>query len=304
MSSFILHTLGCGSAKPSLRHNPSSTVLSIRDNLYMIDCGEGTQLAFQHHRLKLSRLNHIFLTHLHGDHCLGIPGLICSLSLLDRGGKITIHTFAEGAKILQQIINYFNHYNTCDIEFNIITHSDAVIFENDAITVRTIPLNHRLPDVGFVFTEKEKLRHINREMIDFHKVPISKIRSIKEGNPFIKEDGTIIPNEILTKPASPSVSYAHISDTSYMPEIAEKIGAVDLLFHESTYLKEHASEALSRGHSTAYQAAMTARDAGAKQLLLGHYSSRYKDDNLFLEEAKEIFPNVILNHERLVLPLD
>lgn len=300
MSSFKIHTLGCGSAKPTLRHQPSSTVVNHNDNLYMVDCGEGAQLAFQRHRLKFSRLRHIFLTHLHGDHVLGLPGLVSTLGLSGAGGDITIHTFAEGKKILEQIFRFFGGDLPFDVKFNIIRPEEAVIMETNTLTVRTIPLHHRVPTVGYVFEEKPKPRHIIRDMIDFHQVPVHMIRRIKGGEDYIKPDGTVVPNHILTSPATPSLSYAHISDTAYFTELAKKIGPVDLLFHETTYTEAHKSEAAPRGHSTAKQAALTARDAGAGKLITGHYSSRYTDDSLFLKEAQEIFPNVILNKEGLV----
>ncbi|MBD5273132.1 MAG: ribonuclease Z [Bacteroides sp.] len=304
MSTFKIHTLGCGSAKPTLRHQPSSTVVEHRENLFMIDCGEGAQLAFQRQRLKFSRLRHIFLTHLHGDHVLGLPGLISTLGLGGAGGQLTIHTFAEGKKIMQKILNFFARELPFQVDYNVIEPAEGIILDTPSLTVRTIPLQHRVPTVGFVFEEKEKLRHIRRDMIDFHQIPNFRIRAIKEGEDFIKPDGTIVPNEILTSAPTPSLSYAHMSDTAYMPELAEKIGPVDLLFHETTYVEQHLAEAAPRGHSTARQAAMVARDAGAKALLTGHYSSRYNDDTIFLDEAKEIFPNVILNREGLITPLD
>lgn len=304
MSTFKIHTLGCGSAKPTLRHQPSSTVVDHRDTLYMVDCGEGAQLAFQRQHLRFSRLRHVFLTHLHGDHVLGLPGLVSTLGLGGNGGKLTVHTFAGGRKILQKIFYFFAGDLPFDVEFNIIEPTEAVILDTPSLTVRTIPLQHRVPTVGFIFEEKPKLRHIRRDMIDFHQVPVSQIRSIKEGADFIRPDGEVISNEILTSLASPSLSYAHISDTAYIPELAEKIGPVDLLFHETTYTDQHLAEAAPRGHSTARQAAMVARDAGAKALLTGHYSSRYKDDTVFLKEAQQIFPNVILNREGLITPLD
>lgn len=304
MSTFTLHTLGCGSAKPSVKHNPSSTVLNIREKLFMIDCGEGAQLGFQRHRLKMSRLNNIFLTHLHGDHCLGLPGLISTLALTNKGGTVTIHTFKEGIKIFTRIFDYFCRERPYDIKFNEIYPEEGIIYEDNSITVRTIPLEHRIHDVGFIFEEKPKPRHIIREMIDFYKVPVAQIKGIKEGAPFITDDGVVISAERLTRPADPSIRYAHISDTAYIPDLAEKIGKVDLLFHETTYLKEHEADAIKRGHSTAQQAAMVARDCGAELLLTGHYSSRYKDDNLFVEEAQTIFENSLLNHEKLVINLD
>lgn len=304
MSTFSIHTLGCGSAKPTLRHQPSSTVIDHRGNLFMIDCGEGAQYAFQRQRLKFSRLGHIFLTHLHGDHVLGLPGLISSLALGGAGGELTIHTFAEGKKILTQIFNFFARDLPFDLKFDVINPEEKTIFETSGMTVRTVPLDHRVPTVGFIFEEKPKLRHIRRDMIDFHQIPFSAINAIKAGEDYIKPDGTIIPNARLTTPADPSLSYAHISDTAYMPDIAEKIGPVNLLFHETTYLESHHADAAQRGHSTARQAAMMARDSGAKALLTGHYSSRYKSDEDFRKEALEIFPNVILNKEGLRVDLD
>jgi len=235
---------------------------------------------------------------------LGLPGLISSLGLGGAGGKIVIHTFAEGEKILKKIFDFFAGELPFDIEFNIIRQEEAVILETSSLTVRTIPLNHRVPTVGYVFEEKPKLRHIRRDMIDFHQVPFSAINSIRNGSDYIKPDGTVIPNVMLTTAPSPSLSYAHMSDTAYMPELAAKIGPVSLLFHETTYLDQHRAEAAQRRHSTARQAATVARDAGAKVLLTGHYSSRYKSDEGFREEALDIFPNVILNREGLVTNLD
>lgn len=303
MAEFSVHTLGCGSAKPTLRHQPSCTVVDHHDTLYMIDCGEGAQRAFQQQRLKFSRLRHIFLTHLHGDHVLGLPGLISTLALGSTGGKLTIHTFAEGEKILRQIFDFFAKDLSYELDFNIIKPEDKVILDTHSLTVRTVKLSHRVPAVGFIFEEKPKPRHIRRDMIDYHQVPVSQIRSIKDGADFTKPDGTVIPNMMLTCDPTPSLSYGHISDTAYMPSLAEKIGAVDLLFHETTYLDSHEREAKERFHSTAKQAASVAREAGAKWLLTGHYSSRYKDDNAFKTEAGAVFPNVILNKEGLVTDL-
>lgn len=297
MSTFTVHTLGCGSARPSLRHQPSCTVVEHRGSLYMIDCGEGAQLAFMRQRLSFSKLRHIFLTHLHGDHVLGLPGLVSTLALSGTGGELTVHTFEEGARQLKQMIEYFCRDTPFRLDFHVMEPKEDVIFETKALTVRTIPLNHRVPTVGFVFEEKPKERHINPEMTTFHQVPISMMKRIKTGEDFVKPDGTIIPNSWLTTDADPSLSYAHIGDTAYMPEIAGKIGPVDLLFHETTYLEDLAREAKERGHSTAKQAAMVARDAKVKRLITGHYSSRYNDDTPFLQEAQEIFPNVILNKE-------
>lgn len=296
---FEVNVLGCGSAKPSPVHNPSCTVVNFRENLFMIDCGEGAQKELQRQRLKLPRLNHIFLTHLHGDHVFGLPGLIGTMALSGLEGDITIHTFEDGKNILSAMFNYFNRGLPIDVKFNVIRPEEAIVFENDALKVRTVPLRHKIPAVGYIFEEKPGLRHIDRAMCDFHEVPTWAFNRIKAGEDFVKPDGTVIANSILTKDPNPPRSYAHISDTAYMPDLASKIQGVDLLFHETTYLSQDKDKAKERGHSTAAEAATVARDARAGRLLTGHYSSRYKDDSLFLEEAKGIFPNVILGKEGL-----
>lgn len=253
------------------------------------------------HRLSFARLRHIFITHLHGDHVFGLPGLIGTLALNGTGGDVMIHTFEEGRKQIKAILDFFCRDTPFDIRFNVIGVEEAVILETKALSVRTVPLKHRVPTVGFIFEEKEHERHIRPEMTRFHGVPLASMKDIKAGADFVKPDGTVVANEILTSPPSPSLSYAHMSDTMYMPELASKIGHPDLLFHETTYLEEHRQLAAPRGHSTARQAAMVARDAGAGALLTGHYSSRYRDDSLFRKEAEEVFPNVILNREGLVV---
>lgn len=300
---FTLHTLGCGSAKPSGKHNPSCTVLDIRGSLYMIDCGEGAQQMFQRQRLKFTRLRHIFLTHLHGDHWLGLPGLLSTLSLTKCTGSVMVHTFQEGADMLRSIMNTINREQSYELEYDIIEPTDAMIYENDFLSIRSVELNHRVPTVGYVFEEKPRKRHIIKSMTDFHGVPYSAMERIRNGADFVRKDGTVIKNEMLTSAATPSVSYAHISDTAYMPNLAEKIGSVDLLLHESTYLEEHVADAHARFHSTAREAAMVAKECNAKKLLLSHFSSRYKDEEAFVREGSEVFNNCILNREGLTLKL-
>lgn len=304
-NNFTIHTLGCGSAKPTPRHQPSSTVVDHRGRLFMVDCGEGAQKSFQKHKLKLSRLSDVFLTHLHGDHVFGLPGLVGTLGLQNTGGKLRIHTFADGRKILTQIFDYFCRDLPFEIEFNILDpKKEQIAYEDKSLRVRTVPLDHRVPAVGYVFEEKPGQRHIIRDMIDFHQVPLYKINDIKDGSDFVKPDGRIIKNELLTTPPTPPRSYAHISDTAYMPDLAGKIGPVDLLFHETTYLDENEKEAVQRGHSTARQAAMVARDADAKRLLTGHYSSRYRDESPFKTQAAEVFNGeILLNDESSIIDI-
>ena len=305
-NNFTIHTLGCGSAKPTPAHQPSSTVVDHRGRLFMVDCGEGAQRSFQMHRLKTSRLGHIFLTHLHGDHVFGLPGLIGTMGLQQEGGSVTIHTFQDGKKIISDILDYFSRDLPFEVRYNVLdTDKEQIAYEDHALRIRTIPLDHRVECVGYVFEEKEGLRHINREMTDFYGVPVHLLNRIRNGEDFVRPDVSVIANHLLTTDPTPARSYAHISDTAYMPDLATKIGKVDLLLHETTYLEQNAADAAKRGHSTARQAAAVARDAGAKALLTTHYSSRYyKDETGFQKEAAEVFSGpVYLNHERFVIDL-
>ncbi len=267
----------------------------------MIDCGEGAQKEFQRQHLKFSRLRHIFLTHLHGDHVLGLPGLIGTLGLSGFGGHLTIHTFEEGKKILTPILDYFCGELPFELKFNIIEPQDGIVAETNSLLIRSVKLDHRVPTVGYIFEEKPKSRHLRRDMADFHNVPVAQLAGIKAGADFVKPDGTVIPNKMLTTDPSPSLSYAHISDTAYLPSLPEKIKNVDLLFHETTYCNDRSADASERGHSTAAQAASIASQAQAGRLITGHYSSRYRDETLFLKEAREKFPRTILGREGLAI---
>lgn len=270
----------------------------------MIDCGEGTQIQMQHAGLKFQRLNNIFLTHLHGDHVLGLPGLLSTLSLQGREGYITVYAFASGIEWLKNQMEFFGGDLSYELRFvEVDPYKPAMVYEDKHMSVRTLPLAHRVPCVGYIFEEKPKPRHIDKSMCDYHQVPVNMMHRLQAGEDYVKPDGTVIPNVMLTKPPTPSVSYAHIGDTAYKPSLADSIGPVDLLYHETTYTEEHLADARKRGHSTAGQAAMMARAAGARRLLTGHYSSRYKDDKVFLNEARAIFPNTILGYEGLRIKL-
>lgn len=303
MAQFQLNILGCGSAIPTARHNPSSQILDIRDNLFMIDCGEGAQLSMRKMRLKYTRLNHIFISHLHGDHCFGLIGLLSSMALQEKTGSVTIHIFEDGAELFDQQLKFFCRDVPFDIKFNVIKHSREVIFESHAITVETIPMSHRVPCVGFLFKEKPKLRHLKGDMVKFYNVPIKDLHGIKEGNDFITADGVVVPNARLTTDADPVMSYAYCSDTTFNPQIAEIIKGTNTIYHEATYSNEFAHLARPRGHSTAAEAARIAQLAEAKQLILGHFSKRYRDESPLLNEAKEIFPNTILANDGMRIDL-
>lgn len=305
MAQFRINYLGCGSATPTLRHLPSCQVVDFRDNLFMVDCGECAQLSVRRQRLKFTRLNHIFISHLHGDHCLGLPGLISTLALTGKdGGEIVIHTFKEGKEIFQRMLGFFCREMPFDIRYELIDpKATSVLLDNDALTVTSFPLYHRVPCCGFMFAEKPKLRHLRGDMVRFHNVPVKEYRAIKEGHPYVTPDGRTIANELLTTPADPSVSYAYCSDTVYDERVAKSVEGVHTLYHEATYTSEYADKAHSHGHSTAAEAARIARLAGARQLVLGHFSKRYDDETLHLEEARAIFPDTVIASEGMKLDL-
>ncbi len=303
MAQFQLNILGCGSAIPTARHNPSSQIIDIRDNLFMIDCGEGSQLTMRKMRLKYARLNNIFISHLHGDHCLGLTGLLSSMALQEKSGTLTIHIFEEGADLFDQQLKFFCRDTPYEIKFNIIKPERATIFESNAITVETIPLFHRVPCVGFLFKEKPKLRHLKGDMVKFYEIPVKDIHGIKEGNDFITPQGVLVPNSHLTSNPSPSMSYAYCSDTAFNPQVAESIKGVNTIYHEATYTNEFISIAGKRGHSTSAQAAQIAKMAGAERLILGHFSKRYRDESGLLNEAKTIFDNTILANDGMRIDL-
>ncbi len=304
MTRLELSILGCGSATMTPRHQPSCQVLNVRDNLMMIDCGEGAQLAVRRMKLKLMRLNHIFISHLHGDHCFGLPGLVSTMALLNRTNSLTIHTFKDGAELFSQMLDYFCRERPFEVRFNIIDTHKRVIWEDDAMTVTTFPLVHRVPAVGFLFREKPKLRHIIGEEVKRLGIPHYAMNSLRQGLDWRTEEGVIIPNEQLTTPADDAISYAYCSDTKFSKRVIKHVEGVDWLYHEATYDESLRLKAHKRYHSTALEAATVAHEAGVKRLILGHFSKRYLDETPLLNEARTIFPNTILANEGLTLDLN
>jgi ribonuclease Z len=298
MERFDVNILGCGSALPTGRHFLSSQVINLREKLYMIDCGEGTQLRFRAMRLNFNRLNHIFISHLHGDHCLGLPGLVSTLGLLGRTSDLHIHAQADAEKIFQPLFRYFCKELTYNVFFHAFDPSKhKLIFEDRTLNVYTIPLKHRIPTSGFLFEEKPKSAHIIREMTDFYGVPVSQMQAIKNGADFITPEGNTIPNSRLTRPAEPPKKYAYCSDTAYYEKIIPIIEGIDWLYHEATFIEEDLQRAKETFHSSARQAALIAQAANVKNLLLGHFSARYPDENKLMEEARMIFPHTFLAKE-------
>ena len=304
MATFDLNILGCGSALPTTRHNASSQVINLRDKLYMIDCGEGTQLQMRKMKIKFSRLNHIFISHLHGDHSLGLPGLVSTLGMLGRMGDLFVYGPAEVGEYVQVIEKLFCQGSPFQKKFQAVdTNNYNLVMEDRSVSVYSLPMKHRVPCCGYLFVEKERSPHIIREMIDFYKIPISKIELIKQGADFVTEEGEVIPNKSLTRPAEPAKRYAYCSDTAFFPKIVPYIEGVDLLYHEATFLEADLARAYETFHSTTKQAASIARDAQVKKLLIGHYSARYIDLLPLEKEARSIFHNTLLANEGMVLSL-
>lgn len=301
MEPFKIHILGCGSALPTLKHNASSQLIEMRGKCFMVDCGEGAQMQFRRSHIHFSKLNAIFISHMHGDHCFGLMGLLSTLGMLGRTSKLRIYAPKEYATLFRQQVEFF--MQTMEYEMEMIpidTEKQQVIYEDHSLTVETVPLQHRVPCCGFIFREKPTLPHIRRDMIDYYGIPVSQINNIKNGADWTNEDGDVIPNARLVQPADSPRSYAYCSDTRFVPGLKEKVKGVTVLYHESTYTSDQEDRAKIYYHSTARQAATIAAGAGVGTLLLGHYSARYNDEQVLLEEAKAVFSNSVLSQEGMV----
>ena len=286
-----LHILGCHAATPSMNGNPTSQVLEIRDHMFLIDCGEGTQVQLRKHRIKFSRINHIFISHLHGDHFFGLPGLISTFQLLGRERELHLYG-PEGLKeAILLLLRVGNSWTGFQLIFHELKAKEGEqIFDDEKVRVTTIPLAHRIYTNGFLFQEKLKERGLNMEAVAKYKIDRAYFKNIKKGKDLVLDSGDFIPNEELTFDPPRPRSYAYCSDTAYSEAIVPQIKWADLLYHESTFLSTEAHLAKKTGHSTASEAAEIAKKAEVGRLLLGHFSTRYKDKNLFLEEARAIFP--------------
>ena len=305
MEKFEVNILGCGSTLPTTRHMATSQVINIREKLFMIDCGEGTQIQLRRSRLKFSRLNHIFISHLHGDHCFGLIGLISTFGMLERTADLHIYCHPELEKLLTPHIDFFCKGMPYKVIFHTFNPSEqTIIYDDRSVTVETIPLRHRLPTCGFIFREKPTQNHIKRDMIDFYHIPVCMINRIKNGADYTLPDGKIVPNNKLTIPSALPRRYAYCSDTIYLPRIIEQIYGVDLLFHEATFAQSEQARAKETFHTTASQAGEIARTAKVKQLLIGHFSARYEDESILLQEASDIFPNTLLARETLKISIE
>ena len=290
-----LTILGCYAATPRTISNPTSQVLEIKNRLFLIDCAEGTQVQLRKSKVKFSKINHIFISHLHGDHFYGLVGLISTFMLLNRESDLTVH----GPKGIKEIIllqlrasGSFTGYN---LYFNELESKESeTIFEDDRVVVKTIPLKHRIYTNGYLFQEKNLERKLNIEAVENYNIDKVYFNKIKFGGDITLENGTVIPNSELSFDPQVAKSYAFCSDTIYNEEIITIIENVDYLYHESTFLESEAHLSEKTMHSTAKQAATIALKANVKNLILGHYSTRYGDINLFKQEAQTIFQKVQL----------
>lgn len=290
-----LTILGCYSATPRTNTNPTSQVLDIKNHLFLIDCGEGTQVELRRNKIKFSRIKHVFISHLHGDHFFGLVGLISTFRLLTRETDLHIY----GPKGLKEIITLqmklADSWTNYKLIFHELTSKESqCIFEDDKVEVHTIPLNHRVYTNGFLFKEKDNERKLNVSAAKKAKIDIAYYRKLKQGFDVINEEGEVIKNETVTSSGKKALSYAFCSDTRYDESIVPIIKDVDVLYHESTFLEKNKKLADSTKHSTAKQAATIAKKANAKTLILGHYSTRYNSLEDFKNEAKTIFDQVEL----------
>lgn len=290
-----LTILGCYAATPRTISNPTSQVLEIKNRVFLIDCAEGTQVQLRKSKVKFSKINHIFISHLHGDHFYGLVGLISTFMLLNRESDLTVY----GPKGIKEIIllqlRASGSYTGYNLYFHELESNESeTIFEDDRVVVKTIPLNHRIYTNGFLFQEKNIERKLNVEAVENYEIDKVYFNKIKYGGDITLDNGTIIPNSKLTFDPQVAKSYAFCSDTMYDESIIPLIENVDYLYHESTFLESEAHLSERTMHSTAKQAATIALKAKVKHLILGHYSTRYGNIEYFKTEAQTIFPNVLL----------
>ncbi len=287
--------LGCYSATPRTITNPTSQVVELSNQMFLVDCGEGTQVQIRRKKIKFSRIQRVFISHLHGDHFFGLIGLISTFSLLNRQDELHIYGPKGIKDVILLQIKLSQSYTSYPLYFHELESTESeLIFENEKVEVYTIPLKHRVYTNGYLFKEKNKKRKLNIAAVEEYGIDIAYYQKIKNGGDIILENGEVISNEKLTLPSDEPQSYAFCSDTQYLESIVPIIKNVDVLYHESTFLEQDQSKTVHTMHSTAKEAATIALKANAKHLILGHYSTRYKDLQPFKDEAETIFPSVFL----------
>ncbi|WP_259069226.1 ribonuclease Z [Mucilaginibacter sp. X4EP1] len=291
---FELTILGSSSATPIFNRNPTSQVLNINERLYMIDCAEGTQQQMLRFDVKGSRIDHIFISHLHGDHYLGLVGLLSSMHLNGRSKPLYLYGPPHLKEIVELQLTYSDTVLQYNLEFKPTTPDKEVILDNHDVTVETIPLFHGIACTGFLFREKKRLRKLLKEKLERLKIPVEYYSALKKGADYTTADGTVLKNDTLTVDSDDPKSYAYCSDTMYNEAYFKQISNVTLLYHEATFLNNMLERALDTQHTTALQAAEVALKTGAQKLLIGHFSARYKTLNELLDEARSVFPETEL----------
>jgi ribonuclease Z len=291
---FELTILGSSSALPTSERYPTAQVLNVLGRFFLIDCGEGTQIQIRRQKIGFSKIKHIFISHLHGDHYFGLIGLISSMNLLGIKGDIHIYSPSELKNLIQAQLDFIKG----DMKINLIFHplnfkKPQKIYSDKRVEVFSFPVKHSISTCGFLFKEIQKQANIKKEVIVEFNIPIAQIKNIKAGNDFVTQQGKIIPNEKLTTPPPHPRSYAFCTDTAYYEPIVDIIKGVDLLYHESTFLEELRDFATKTKHSTACDAAKIAKLAKVKKLIIGHFSARFNDVTLFEKEAQTIFKNTV-----------
>jgi len=298
MLRFEVLILGNSSATPMYGRHPTAQVLNFNEQFFLIDCGEGTQMQLVRYGIKSHRINHIFISHLHGDHYLGLPGLLSSQHLMGR--KAALHLY--GPPALQEILDVQFRHSGVQLQYDLIFHptnptAEELILDTPALKVRSFPLNHRIDCTGFRFDEAQAAPRLNIELVERYHIPKSYLSLLKRGIDYVGKDGTLFKASDFTLPVEKLRSYAYCSDTAKTPSYWSAIHGVDLLYHESTFLHDMLARAIETRHSTSVEAAEVARAVGAKKLLLGHFSARYRDLQPFLNESYPIFANTLLSEE-------
>jgi ribonuclease Z len=289
-----LTILGSSSALPTSERYPSAHVLNAHERLFLIDCGEGTQMQMRKNRIRFGKINHIFISHLHGDHVFGLYGLLSTFNLMGRKFQLHLYAPENYINILESHLADFDIHLSFDIDFVPLSGKEPLkILDDKFITVTSFPLKHRVPSFGFLFREKPVDRKIIKEYIDKYKMPIADIQAVKKGADFETSDGVIIKNEDITLSPPEPLSYAYVSDTKYFKRLASFVKGVTLLYHETTFDKTKADLAKSAGHSTSINAATVAKDAEVMELIIGHFSARYKNVKILLDEARSVFPETL-----------
>lgn len=288
--------LGNNSALPAHGRHPTSQIVQTSEHTFLIDCGEGTQMQMSLYKIRRNKINHIFISHLHGDHYFGLIGLLTSFALNNRLNDLHIYS----PENLKEIIEIQLGVTDSRLPYLLYFHKlseEGIIFEDKKITVECFKVNHRIPCWGFIFKEKKNRRKINLAQVKKYNVPSSFYENLHRGEDFLNNENEIIKNKILTTASAPAKSYAYCADTAYFENISEKIKGVDMVYHEATYLHELEAKAGNRFHSTSKQAAMIAKKARAKRLIIGHFSSMYDSLEQFKEEACEVFENTEIAEE-------